>query len=138
MRNDEAERAAMFGGERFAVMGVCEKNVGMEEIGERNVGSVSFLGDEQSVFGGGSGLDELEDFGEEDAGPAIVKAAPARDAMKVRSNFGLRGREKFLPGKFGRSGDFARDLEVPLGFVEMRDRTVVENRPFQREGLAGR
>ena len=128
----------MFGAERFAVVGVCENDVGMEEIGEGNVGSVSFLGEEESVFGGGSGLDELEDFGEEDSGPAIVEAAPARDAVKVRSNFGLREREKFLPGKFGRSGDLARNLEVPLRFVEMRDRTVVENRPFQRKGLAGR
>jgi len=90
------------------------------------------------MFGGASGLDQIEHFSEEDAGPAIVEAAPARDAVKVRSDFGLREREKFLPGKFRRSGDFAGDFEVPPGFVEMRNRAIVEDRPFQRERLAGR
>ena len=138
MRDDEAKRATMLGAERFAVVGVREKNIGASEVGERDVGGVALFGEDEGVLGGRRGLDEPKDLGEEDTSPAIVEAAPAGDAMEVRGDFGLRQGEKFLPGKFCRSGNFAGDFEIPGGFVEMRDAAVVENRPLEGERLAGR
>ena len=99
MRNDEAQRAAVFGGERQAIVRMRENNVGLKEIGKRNVRRVAFFGQDQRVFRGVSRLHNLQNFGEEHTGPAIVEAAPARNAMEVGSDFGLRKGEKFLPGK---------------------------------------
>jgi hypothetical protein len=46
MRNDQAAGAAVFGGERLAIMIESKEHVGMEEIGERDVGGVAFFGED--------------------------------------------------------------------------------------------
>ena len=56
-----------------------------QEIFERNVRGVALFGQNQDVFGRGSWSDEFENFGEENASPSVVEAAPASDAVEVRS-----------------------------------------------------
>ena len=44
MGDDEAAGAAVLGGERLAIVIESEQDVGMEQIGEWNVGGVTFFG----------------------------------------------------------------------------------------------
>jgi methylenetetrahydrofolate dehydrogenase (NADP+)/methenyltetrahydrofolate cyclohydrolase len=82
--------------------------------------------------------DQLQYLREQHALPRVVQATPARDAVKVGGDYGLREREQFSPREFQRSGDLAGNSEVPLGLVEAGNAAVVEDGPFQSEGLAGR
>lgn len=138
MRNNETKWTAVFAGERFAIVGMCEENVRTPEVGKRDVGRVALFGDDQSMFGVRRGFDEPENIGNEDARPAIAEPAPAGDAVKVRGDLGLRKGEKFFPGEFPRRGGFTREFEVPASFVELGDAAVVKDRPFERERLARR
>ena len=68
----------------------------------------------------------------------IVEAAPARYAVEVRHGFGLWQRAKVVPCEAFGHFDFAGNLEVPLGWIEMRDAAVMEDRPLEGERLSRR
>lgn len=138
MRNDKAQRAAVFACKRLAVMVEGKEYVGVQQIFERHVGGVAFLGKDEREVSLRLWVDEFHDVGEEDAFPAIIEAAPARDAMKIGSDFVLRKSAKLVPGEPFRFFDVAGNFEVPFRRVEVRDAAVMKHRPFQRERLSRR
>src|ERR1700692_242084 len=110
MRNDQAQRAAMFASERLTIVLEGEENGRFQQIFERHVRGVTFLGEDGSKLRGRLRLDQRHYVREENTFPVIVEAAPARDAVEVRHCFGLRERAKVIPGESLWLFDFARDL----------------------------
>jgi hypothetical protein len=96
--NDQADRAAVFGGKWQAIVVEREQNIGTLQVFERDVCGVAFFGENENVFHFGVWFDELQNFAEQDAVPSIVQAAPTGDAMEVGGDFGLRQRAEFFPG----------------------------------------
>src|SRR5262249_28472973 len=70
--------------------------------------------------------------------PPVVEPAPARDAVDVAAHLDPRQGEELLPGPAPRTLDQPEDSKIPLGEVHLRDRAMVEHRPFVGEDLAGR
>src|SRR5580693_517341 len=76
MRDDEAQRTAMFGRQGFAVMLEGEQYIGLQQIFEGYICCVTFLGEDRSKVSFGLGFDQFHDVGEQDTFPVIVEAAP--------------------------------------------------------------
>ena len=137
VRDDESKRAAVIGGEGFAIVLGGEQDLRAEQVGKGDVGGVALVGKDQDVSGSGPGFGAIEDIGEADTFPMVVEAAPAGDTMKIACGFALRKGAKFFPGQAQGSFDEAGDFEVPSGRIENRNAAVVKNRPFDGERLAG-
>src|SRR3954465_2676839 len=113
MRHDKPQRISMVGRERPAVMMRGEQHVLAIEVGERDVGGESLLRVDEHVGGSWIGLHALHHFAEGDASPAIVEAAPARDAVEVTRDVEARESVEFFPREAERAADYSPDLEVP-------------------------
>ena len=137
MRNDQAQRCAMFGRERLAIVIEGEENIGLEKVGQRDVGGIALFREDQRELCFWLWLREFEDVGEKDALPSIVQTAPAGDIVEVGGDFGLRESAELVPaealGLIVQTGD----LETPASRIELGNAAIVKYRPFQREGLAG-
>src|ERR1700745_843022 len=72
MGEDEADRAAMLGGEWSAIVVECEQNMRALHIFEWNVCGIFFFGEQQNVFGFGFWLDQLQNVAEENTLPLVV------------------------------------------------------------------
>ena len=138
MGHDEAQRVAVIGGERFAIVFEGEECGGAEEVGERDVGGIAVFGFDHDVGGAGADADPLEEVGKKDAFPADVEAAPAGDAVHVGGDLGHGEAREFVPGEAQTLVDHAGDFEIPGLRIEARDVADVEDWPLQGEGLIGR
>src|SRR5580704_7354671 len=128
----------MLASERLTVMLEGEENVRFQQVFERHVRGVAFLSKNGSKMSGGLRLDQLHHVRKEDTFPVIVQAAPARDAVEVGRSLRLRQRAKIIPSEALWLFDFARNLEVPLGRIKVRNAPVVKHRPLERERLPRR
>jgi hypothetical protein len=135
---DQSNRVAVIGRQRFAVVFQGEQSRGTHQIRERDVGSVALLGLDHDVRGAGPDTDALHQFGERHAFPAHVEAAPAGDAMHVRCNFSHGQMRKFVPGETQRLFDQSGYTKIPGFGIEARDGADVKDGPLQGEGLVGR
>src|SRR5262249_25074236 len=81
---------------------------------------------------------QLQNVAEGHAFPVIVEAAPARHAVKIASDPGLRKAVELIPGQTRGSLYAAEHAKIPGRRLEARNRTVMQDRPFQRKCLAGR
>src|SRR5438552_13476580 len=67
MRNDQAQRCAMFGRERLTIVIEGEENIGLEKVGQRDVGGIALFREDQRELCFWLWLREFEDVGEKDA-----------------------------------------------------------------------
>src|SRR5882724_8832902 len=98
---------------------------GHHQIGERKVCGVSVLASQNSEASFGLWRHEFHDVSEEDALKTVVEAAPARHAVHVAFDFGLREAVEFFPSKPQRFFDEALDAEIPRAQVCARDVALV-------------
>src|SRR6266436_5826047 len=68
----------------------------------------------------------------------IVEAAPSRDAMKITGALNLGQRIKFVPCEFEWRLDQSVNPKIPGFRIEVRHRTIMQDWPFQSEGLSRR
>ena len=135
--DDEAGGSAVFDAERLAVVVGSDEGVGSEEIGEgevRRPAEIVAEGADEFCLGFGA-TGEFEKSCDRDAGPSVIEAGPAGDAVEIGEDFRSGESQEFFPGEGDFLLDQAKDVETPLGHVDGRWGTAgVENRPL--DGLA--
>lgn len=137
MRNDEAQRTTVLGGERLTVVMGGEQYFFPVKVSQGHVGSESLFGVNQDAGRFRLGMDSGQQFAESHAVPVVVEAAPSGHTMEVAGALDFWERVEFLPAELERRINQAGDGEVPGLGIKPRNRTVVQNRPFQGERLAG-
>lgn len=125
----------MLRGERLAVVLEGKEHIGAQKILQGDVGGVALFGKHENKLGTGFSIYAPEDFGEQNAFPEVVEAAPTGDAVKIAGDFGLRQGAKFVPGQAQWIFDEPSDLEIPGSGIEDGYAAVVEHRPFEGQGL---
>src|SRR6476660_4456178 len=83
MRNDEAQRVAVLGGEGLAIVVSGEQDFFPVKVGQGHIGSESLFGMDQDVGGFRLGMDAGQQFAECYAVPVVVEAAPSGHTMEV-------------------------------------------------------
>ncbi len=124
--------------ERLAIMMRGKQHVVTIQIGQRNVGREALFGMHQDKLRFRLQLDQLQHFLECHALPVIVKAAPARDAMKVAVRLDLGQTVEFVPGQPDRLLHQTANAEIPPRRIKARHRAVMQHRPLQGQRLPGR
>src|SRR5882724_8271180 len=81
---------------------------------------------------------QLKNFLKRDALPAIVKTAPAGDAMEIAVRFDFGQFVEFFPFEPNRLFYQPPNMEIPSLWIKARNRAIVQHRPLQRKRLAGR
>src|SRR6266852_1630776 len=87
MGHDQTQRVSVVGRERLTVMLRGEQHIITVEIDQRNIECEPLLRQYQNVLCLGFESNKFEDFPESHTLPVIVKAAPARHAVKITSGF---------------------------------------------------
>ncbi len=83
-------------------------------------------------------ISPVYDFVESNSLPVVIEATPACNAVEVAgSSSNKRKSVKLFPRELDRIFYQARDAQVPMGRIELRNRSFVQNRPFERERLSG-
>src|SRR5262249_9637623 len=83
-------------------------------------------------------LSASQDFAHGNAGPAVVEAAPTRDAVKVACGLDARELIEFFPVQAERMLDKSGDAKIPMRRIESWNRPVMQDRPLQRKRLPRR
>ena len=121
----------MFDRQRLSFPCVNEKDIVFNGARKWKVRRVNLAGSRIAIVSGAQnprsilfGDCELRESFEFDARPAIVEAAPSRDAMKIARVLDLRKGHEFLPGERHWVFYEARDLQSPIrerkGFAAVR------------------
>src|ERR1051325_3606134 len=127
---DQSQRPAVLGRERFAVVLVCEQNVILIELRERQVGGEILRGADDRETRRGLRHRPSQHFPECDAFPEIVVTAPAGDAMDVGDDLHARQLLELLPAPTLGLFHESIDAQFPRAEIGARDRAVVQHRPF--------
>src|ERR1700704_7083738 len=125
MRHNQPQRIAMVRRKRLAIMVRGEENIIAVKISQRNVCRESLLGVNQNMLRFRLEIDEFEHFLKRDALPIIVKAAPARNTMKVAVGLYTWHFAEFIPRQPHRLFHQAANAEVPARWVEAGDGAVM-------------
>src|SRR5215208_2392942 len=138
LRNEKAERVAVFWLEWLAAVCVSQHHVVVVEHIQRQVRRVALLAMGDDVRRGRADLGEAEDLLDRDALPVGVELRPPRDAMDVGVDGLARQRLELLPGQRERRVDLPPDAEIPRREVDHRYRAVVKDRELVGLVLTGR
>src|SRR4029077_6249451 len=99
MGNDQAQRVTMIRPQGLSVVMRGKQYSIAVQVRQRNVGSVSLLGVHQDVSSFLGGTNSFQHLSKRDTFPAVVKPAPARDAMKIAGALHLGQGIEFVPCK---------------------------------------
>src|SRR6202521_4609502 len=118
MRHNQAQRVTVVRGERLAIMMRDEQHIVAVKISQRDIRGKTLLRVHQDMRCLSLWLYPTEEFPDRHALPLVVKAAPARDAMKVAGVAGLRQRGKLVPREPQRLLHQPPDTKIPLGRIK--------------------
>src|ERR1041385_4075101 len=113
MRHDQSQRIAMVGTEGLAVMMRGKEHIVTIKVDQGDVGGETLFGMNKYVLCFRLQLYQLKNFLKCDALPVIVKAAPARDAMKIAVRLHPGKCVKFLPLEAHRLFHQTSNMEIP-------------------------
>src|SRR6185312_10886171 len=113
MRNDEAQRVAVLGGEGLAIVMSGEQYFFPVKVGQGHIGSESLFGMDQDVGGLRLGMDAGQQFAESYAVPVVVETAPSGHTMEVAGALDFGERVEFFPVQRERRINQAGDAEIP-------------------------
>ena len=99
LRNDDAGRAAVFAGERFAFVSRGDEDVVVHDVVEPDVRGVAVVAGEEDVFHFRLRSDQFGKREKCNAGPLDIELAPGGDAVEIDRVFEGRERVEFLPGE---------------------------------------
>src|SRR6516165_547867 len=108
------------------------------KISKRDIGGVALLGVCEQVLRRLLRNCQFHDLPEGNSLPLIIEAAPARHTMEVACNRDPRKAAEVFPRKLDRILYQTKDTKIPTRRFETRNRSLVQNRPFQGERLPGR
>src|SRR5215468_3302535 len=136
--DEETHRTAVLRGQRLAVGFVRDERVLFVERREGHVLGVAGRGVGDREMRRLLRLAECRKLPPVDPAESGVEAAPPRDAMDVRRDFGRRQRPQLLVVECDLLLDLAEDPQLPGGDVDVRNVPRVENGPLLGQVLARR
>lgn len=125
-------------GQRLSIVVSREQDIIPIQVCQRNICRIPLFGMNEHMARLRFQTDEFKHLAKSDPFPGIVKSAPARDAMEITYRFDLWKQVELLPGEADRNFNRSPDTEIPGTWIKTRDRTIVQDRPFQCERLPRR
>src|SRR6267154_4176952 len=138
MRHEQPRGPTVFRSQRFARPVQRNESLRPLEVGKRQIGRESLLGDDKAVLRFLLHACPLEQVLHRHTLERVIESAPRGDAMDV-ALYGLtRESQKLVPGERERALHHAGDSKRPFRRVHVGHVAVVQDRPFGGLNLAWR
>src|ERR1700694_5659711 len=135
--HDQANGAAVIGFQILPIMFDRDEYIVIIQIGKGEIGGIPRPRMRHDELRLGQRFGALQNLANMHAFPAIIVAAPCRNAMNISGNGCARQRQQLFPCQFKGMLHLPRHSQLPIGRKTIRRAFIIQYRPFACQVLSG-